>query len=57
MSAHNGFRNPQAGYVTTSLCSVVTTTALGFLNCVDPLDLVSSYYLTHLHVTDYLRPS
>ena len=25
-------KNPQVGYVTTSLCSVVTTTALGFLN-------------------------
>ena len=29
-------RNPQAGYVTT---------ALGFLNHVDPLDSVSNYYL------------
>ena len=45
-------RNPRAGYVTTSLRSVVTTTVLGFLNRVDPLDSVSTcnYYLV-LHCT------
>ena len=36
-------RNPRAGYVTTSLCSVVRTTTLGFLNRVDFLDSVSNY--------------
>ena len=38
-------RNPRVGYVTTSLRSVVTTTAFGFLNRIDPLDSVSNYYL------------
>ena len=38
-------RNPRAGYVTTSLRSVVTTTALRFLNRVDPLDSLSNYYV------------
>ena len=38
-------RNPRAGYATTSLRSVVTTTTLGFLNRVDPLDSVSNYYV------------
>ena len=38
-------RNPWAGYITTSLRSFVTTTALGFLNRVDPLDSESNYYV------------
>ena len=40
-------RNPRAGYVTTLLRSVVTTTALRFLSRVDPLDSVSNYYMMY----------
>ena len=43
-------RNPWAGYVTTSLRSVVTTTTLGFLNRIDPLDSVYNYYSNLLEV-------
>ena len=45
-TTYNGFdRNPRA---------VVTTTALGFLNRVDPLDSVCNYYLT---IILYIRVS
>ena len=40
-------RNCRAGYETTSLHLVVTTTALKSLNNIDPLDLVSIYYVNH----------
>ena len=48
-------RNPRADYISTSLRSVVTTTALGFLNRVDPLDSVSNYYLFTVHTTGWMQ--
>jgi len=39
------FRNPQALSSALAMLGSLQPRALGFLNCVDPLGLVSNYYI------------